>query len=61
MGVRTILSARRILILAFGASKADAVASALTGPVTTAVPASLLQTVASRVTWILDEEAAVKL
>jgi glucosamine-6-phosphate deaminase len=58
MGVATILSARSILILATGARKAEAVAAALTGPVTAAVPASLLQSAAAKVTWILDEAAA---
>ena len=46
MGVATILAARSILILATGAHKAEAVAAALTGPMTAAVPASLLQSVA---------------
>jgi glucosamine-6-phosphate deaminase len=58
IGVATILAARSILILATGAHKAEAVAAALTGPMTAAVPASLLQSVAPRVTWILDEAAA---
>jgi glucosamine-6-phosphate deaminase len=58
MGVATILAARSILILATGDHKAQAVAAALTGPMTAAVPASLLQSVAPRVTWILDESAA---
>jgi glucosamine-6-phosphate deaminase len=58
MGVATILAARSILILATGARKAEAVAAALTGPMTAAVPASLLQSVPARVTWILDEDAA---
>ncbi|MDB5352832.1 MAG: 6-phosphogluconolactonase/glucosamine-6-phosphate isomerase/deaminase [Planctomycetota bacterium] len=58
MGVATILSAREILILAFGAAKADAVARSLLGPITAQVPGSLLQTVAPKVTWILDEAAA---
>ena len=58
MGVAPILAARSIVILATGAHKAEAVAAALTGPMTAAVPASLLQSVADRVTWILDEPAA---
>lgn len=58
LGVRTILAAREILILAFGASKAEAVAKAVRGPMTSAVPASLLQSVARKVTWIADEAAA---
>lgn len=58
MGVATILAARSILILATGAHKAEAVAAALDGPMTAAIPASLLQSAAPRVTWILDEAAA---
>jgi glucosamine-6-phosphate deaminase len=58
MGVATILAARSILILATGAHKAEAVAAALNGPMTAALPASMLQAVAPRVTWILDEAAA---
>lgn len=58
LGVATILAARSIVILATGAHKAEAVAAALTGPMTAEVPASLLQSVAPRVTWILDRAAA---
>ena len=58
MGVAPILAARSILIVATGAHKAEAVAAALTGPMTAALPASLLQSVADKVTWVLDEEAA---
>jgi glucosamine-6-phosphate deaminase len=61
MGVGPILAARSILVLATGAHKADVVASALTGPVTAALPASLLQSVAGKVTWLLDEPAAARL
>jgi glucosamine-6-phosphate deaminase len=60
MGVKTILAARTIVMLATGPKKAAIVAQALRGPVTTAVPASLLQTVAERVVWILDESAAAE-
>ena len=58
MGVATILAARSIVILATGAHKAEAVARALKGPMTAEVPASLLQSVAERVTWVIDEAAA---
>ncbi|HLH27345.1 MAG TPA: glucosamine-6-phosphate deaminase, partial [Acidimicrobiales bacterium] len=58
MGVATILAARSILVLATGAHKAEVVAAALTGPMTASVPASLLQSVAPKVIWILDEAAA---
>ncbi len=42
-GVGTILRARNIVLLAFGLHKADAVAAAVEGPVTSALPASALQ------------------
>jgi glucosamine-6-phosphate deaminase len=58
MGVAPILSARSILVLAFGPGKAEAVAEALTGPMTSRLPASLLQAAPGRVTWLLDEPAA---
>ncbi len=58
MGIATILGAREILLLATGAHKAEAVKLGLTGPVTAKLPASLLQSVAPRVTWMLDQAAA---
>ncbi len=58
MGVAPILAARSIVMLATGAHKAEAVAAALTGPMTAGLPASLLQSVAAKVTWVLDEPAA---
>jgi glucosamine-6-phosphate deaminase len=61
MGIRSILAARSIVVVATGAHKAEAVARALTGPMTAALPASLLQSIASRVTWVLDEPAAQSL
>lgn len=61
VGIKTILTARVILMLATGSSKAEIVAQSLKGPVTPAVPASLLRTVADKVVWILDEPAAAEL
>jgi glucosamine-6-phosphate deaminase len=58
LGVAQIVSARTILILASGAIKAEAVCRALDGPLSTLCPASLLRTVACKVTWVLDEAAA---
>jgi glucosamine-6-phosphate deaminase len=58
LGIGPILAARSIVVLATGARKAEAIAAALTGPMTAALPASLLQAVAGKVTWILDEPAA---
>jgi glucosamine-6-phosphate deaminase len=60
MGVATILSARRILLLATGPKKADAVAKAVEGPVTAMLPASALQLHPDAV-MLLDEAAAAKL
>ena len=61
MGVGTILQARSILVLAFGAGKADAVAQSLVGPMTAQIPGSLLQAVAPKVTWLIDPAAASRL
>ena len=60
MGMRTILQARRIVLLATGRSKARAVAQALRGRVTTRVPASFLQLHRDVEVW-LDEPAASSL
>jgi glucosamine-6-phosphate deaminase len=58
MGVAPILAARSIIMLATGVHKAEVVASALNHAMTASVPASLLQSAAGRVTWLLDEPAA---
>lgn len=60
MGTGTILAARRIVLLALGADKAEIVARAVDGPVTRAVPASVLQ-LHPNVLVILDREAAARL
>lgn len=60
MGVGTILEARKIVLLATGASKADAVAAAIEGPVSSACTASALQTHPDA-TILLDHDAASKL
>jgi glucosamine-6-phosphate deaminase len=60
MGIGTILEARRVLLLASGASKAHAVAKAVEGPITAIVPASALQ-LHRDTTVIVDEEAAAEL
>lgn len=57
MGIGTIMRARKLLMLAIGASKANAVAAALEGPVTASCPASILQ-FHPDVTVVLDQEAA---
>ena len=43
MGIGTIMAARRVLVAVSGADKAEAVRLAFTGPITPAVPASILQ------------------
>ena len=60
MGVGTILDSRRCLLLAYGESKAEAIAAAVEGPVTAQVTASALQ-LHREVTVIVDEAAASKL
>lgn len=60
MGVGTILSARHVVLLATGAGKAAIIRKALRGPVTTQVPASLLQ-LHPRVVVVLDRAAAGRL
>ncbi|QTX32358.1 glucosamine-6-phosphate deaminase [Aminithiophilus ramosus] len=57
MGIRTIMSARRILLLAAGAEKAEAIRGAVLGAVTPDLPASVLQ-LHPNVTVIVDEAAA---
>ena len=57
MGIGTILSARGVVLLATGRAKAAIVRRALTGPVTTRVPASLLQ-LHPNVVVVLDRDAA---
>jgi glucosamine-6-phosphate deaminase len=58
MGTAAILAARSIVVLAFGVAKTEAVAQAIAGSVTPEIPGSLLQTVADKVTWVLDAQAA---
>jgi glucosamine-6-phosphate deaminase len=60
MGMGTILNARGVILLAFGARKASIVARAFNGPVTTRVPASLLQLHPNAIV-VLDRAAAGKL
>jgi glucosamine-6-phosphate deaminase len=60
MGIGTILTAKHVVLLATGSAKARVVARALTGPVTTRLPASLLQTHPD-VVVVLDRDAAAAL
>ncbi|MDP6354949.1 MAG: glucosamine-6-phosphate deaminase [Planctomycetota bacterium] len=60
MGNGTILDSRRVLLMANGENKADAVANSIEGPVTATVPASSLQ-LHQNITWIITQDAAGKL
>ncbi len=59
-GVGTILEARHVVLLATGASKADAVAASVEGPLAAVCPASALQ-LHPHATVVVDEAAASKL
>lgn len=56
MGIRTIMQARKVLVVVSGADKAEIVQKAFFGPVTPMVPASILQ-MHPDVTVVADEEA----
>lgn len=60
MGVGTILEAKRILLLVTGSKKADILAKAVEGPITSMVSASALQ-LHERCTVVADEAAASNL
>lgn len=60
MGIATIMKAKKILLIATGANKADAVAAMIDKAPSTDCPASVLQN-HKDVVVILDEEAAAKL
>lgn len=56
MGIKNIMQARRILLIASGENKAEALYRSLFGPITPAVPASILQ-LHNNVTIVADEAA----
>lgn len=60
MGIATIMKANKILLVATGENKADAVAAMVNGPVDPVCPASVLQN-HKDVVVIVDEAAASKL
>ncbi|MDQ0455855.1 glucosamine-6-phosphate deaminase [Rhizobium paknamense] len=60
MGIASILDARRIIVLATGEAKAEAVSTALSGTVSEACPASALF-LHDQVEWVLDKAAAAGL
>lgn len=60
MGIKSICDAKAIVLLAYGKSKAEAIAATVEGPVTEEVPASSLQN-HPNIFVIIDEDAAAKL
>ncbi len=60
MGIRTVMNARGIILMALGSAKAPIIERTLRGPVTPDVPASVLQ-LHPDVTVYLDKEAAARL
>lgn len=60
MGIKTILSAEKIVLFAAGASKAEAVAKMIKGKITPRLPASILQ-LHDNITVIVDKAAAASL
>ncbi|MEP7088699.1 MAG: glucosamine-6-phosphate deaminase [Nocardioidaceae bacterium] len=59
-GIGTILDARHVVLVAWGAGKAGAIARSVEGPVTAMVPASALQ-LHPHATVVVDEPAAQEL
>jgi glucosamine-6-phosphate deaminase len=59
-GLGTILRARHLVLLAFGEGKADAIAGAVEGPVTSSLPGSAIQ-LHPHATVVVDEAAASRL
>ncbi|HHZ03302.1 MAG TPA: glucosamine-6-phosphate deaminase [Tissierellia bacterium] len=57
MGMKSILSAKKIVMLATGEAKSDAILKSIKGKVTPQVPGSILQ-LHNNVTFILDKDAA---
>lgn len=60
MGVGTIMEARHVVVLAFGAGKSEAVSQMVEGPITASCPGSILQ-MHPKATIIIDEAASVDL
>lgn len=56
MGIKPIMQAKKVIMIASGKNKADIIKQAFTGPITPEVPASILQLHADFI-LIADEEA----
>ena len=57
MGIKTIMQAKRVLLVASGEDKAQALYDSFCGPVTPAVPASIIQY--HRNVYVVADEAAL--
>lgn len=60
MGIGTILESKKVVLLATGENKAEAIKATVEGPLTAAVPASALQ-LHEQVVLVIDEGAASQL
>lgn len=60
MGIGTILESKKVVLLATGANKAEAIKATVEGPLTAACPASALQ-LHEHVVLVIDEAAASQL
>jgi glucosamine-6-phosphate deaminase len=60
MGMKTIMQSKKIVLLASGKNKADAIQKTIEGKITSDLPASLLQ-IHKDVVIIVDKEAGEKL
>jgi glucosamine-6-phosphate deaminase len=60
MGIKTIMNSRKIVLLAFGAKKAKAIAESIKGKITEKVPASILKRHKNSF-FIIDKPASSKL
>ena len=60
MGIKTIMRAKKIILMASGIEKADTIRDSIYGNITPTLPASVLQ-LHPNVTYILDKAAASKL
>ncbi len=60
MGIKSIMQARKILLVASGESKADAIYNSFLGPITPSVPASILQ-LHNDITIVADDAALSKI
>ena len=60
MGIGTIMESRKVILLAFGSKKAEVIKRMVEGPISSIIPASILQ-MHQRAVLLIDEEAAEKL